>query len=346
MLSTTASALAAPVIAAIPAPVVSEIPFWPRPIQLYALCLIAGAVAAFVLGSRRWKARGGHEGAIIDVGIIAVVFGIVGARLYHVVSSPDAYFGPGFDGTGDPIKILYIWNGGLGIWGAIALGAVGAWLACRIHGIRFSAFADVVAPGILLAQAIGRLGNYFNQELFGGPTEAPWGLTVDPDHANFPAGYPADTLFHPTFLYEMIWSLIGVALLLLLDRRFQLRRGMMVWAYVAWYTLGRTWIEMLRIDDAQMITLFGLEQRLNVWTSLAVFVLALAFLVYLWVTRPRSAEDRAAADAIYVPGRERGPDGEESTSVSSGSSESADSTDSSGSLGSPELSGTDDDRRG
>ena len=314
MLSTTASALLNPVIAAIPAPTISEIPFWPRPIQLYALCLITGAVAAFILGSRRWKNRGGHDGAIIDVGIIAVVFGIIGARLYHVFSSPDAYFGPGFDGTGDPLKILYIWNGGLGIWGAIALGAVGAWIACRIHGIRFSAFADVVAPGILLAQAIGRLGNYFNQELFGGPTEAPWGLTVDPDHPNFPAEFPADTLFHPTFLYEMVWSLVGVALLLLLDRRFPLRRGMMVWLYVAWYTLGRTWIEMLRIDDAQLITFFGIEQRLNVWTSLAMFLLAIGFLVYLWVTRPRTPEARTSADAIYVPGRERGPEGAEITS--------------------------------
>lgn len=301
VLNSTVDAVA--VIGAIPAPSVSEIPFWPQPIQFYALCIIAGAVLAFIVGGRRWKDRGGYSGAIIDVGIIAVIFGVIGARLYHVVSSPDAYFGPNYDGTGDPIQILYIWNGGLGIWGAIALGAVGAWIGCRIYGLRLSAFADVIAPGILLAQAVGRLGNYFNQELFGGPTDAPWGLEVDPNHPNFPSEYAADTLFHPTFLYEMIWSFIGVAILLLIDRKLKLRRGMMVWAYIAWYTAGRTWIEMLRIDEAQMITLFGTTQRLNVWTSLAVLIVALGFLIGLWLTRPRTPEGIAQAEEIYLRGR-------------------------------------------
>ncbi|HEY4614279.1 MAG TPA: prolipoprotein diacylglyceryl transferase [Citricoccus sp.] len=292
------------VTGAIPAPDWSGFDLGPVSIRAYALCIIAGMVAALWLGSRRWQARGGPEGRILDVSVWAIVFGLVGARLYHVFSSPDAYFGPGFDGTGDLTRIWRVWEGGLGIWGAVALGAVGAWIACRRYGLRLSAYADVVAPGVLLGQAIGRLGNYFNQELFGGPTTLPWGLQVDADHPNWPAGTLDGTLFHPTFLYEMVWNLAGVALLLLIDRRLRLRRGMMTWAYVAWYTAGRTWIETLRIDDAEMITLFGVTQRLNVWTSLLLFVVAVAFLIGLVLTRPRTAEARAAADSVWLPGRE------------------------------------------
>jgi prolipoprotein diacylglyceryl transferase len=292
------------VTGAIPAPAWDGFHLGPVTIHAYALCIIAGIIAALWLGSVRWKARGGPEGRIIDISIWAILFGLVGARLYHVFSSPDAYFGPGFDGTGDLTRIWRVWEGGLGIWGAVALGAVGAWIACRRYGFRISAFADVVAPGVLLAQAIGRLGNYFNQELFGGPTALPWGLQVSPDSPNWPAGTLEGTLFHPTFLYEMLWNLAGVGLLLLIDRRLRLRRGMMVWSYVAWYTAGRTWIEMLRIDDAEMITVFGVTQRLNVWTSLLLFLVAIGFLIGLWATRPRTAEARAAADSVWLPGRE------------------------------------------
>lgn len=241
---------------------------------------------------------------MVDISLWAIPFGLVGARLYHVFSSPDAYFGPGFDGTGDLTRIWRVWEGGLGIWGAVALGAVGAWIGCRRYGVKLSAYADVVAPGILLAQAIGRLGNYFNQELFGGPTDLPWGLQVTASHPNFPSEYMAGTLFHPTFLYEMLWNLLGVALLLLIDRRLRLRRGMMLWTYVAWYTAGRVWIERLRIDDAEMITILGLTERLNVWTSLLLFLIAVAFLIWLWATRPRTPEGRAEAGSVWLPGRE------------------------------------------
>lgn len=290
--------------AAIPAPIWDGFDLGPVTIHAYALCIVAGMIAGLWLASRRWKARGGPEGSLIDVSIWAIIFGLVGARLYHVVSSPDAYFGPNFDGTGDLTKIWRVWEGGLGIWGAVALGAVGAWIACRRYGFKISAYADVVAPGVLLAQAIGRLGNYFNQELFGGPTTAPWGLQVSADHPNFPAGALEGTLFHPTFAYEMLWSLLGVALLLLIDRRLQLRRGMMLWSYVAWYTAGRTWIEMLRIDDAEMITLFGTTQRLNVWTSLLMLLIAIGFLIYLGLTRPKTAEAKAEVESVWRAGRE------------------------------------------
>jgi len=292
------------VTGAIPAPAWDGFHLGPVTIHAYALCIIAGIIAGLWLGSARWKARGGPEGGIIDVSIWAILFGLVGARLYHVFSSPDAYFGPGFDGTGDLTRIWRVWEGGLGIWGAVALGAVGALIACRRYGFKLSAYADVVAPGVLLAQAIGRLGNYFNQELFGGPTTLPWGLQVSPGSPNWPAGTLEGTLFHPTFLYEMLWNLAGVGLLLLIDRRLRLRRGMMVWSYVAWYTAGRTWIEMMRIDDAEMITLFGITQRLNVWTSLLLFLIAIGFLIGLWATRPRTAEARTAADSVWLPGRE------------------------------------------
>lgn len=295
------STLATLLPAAIPSPPeqFSKISLGPLSIHAYALCIMLGIVVGLWMTMRRWKARGGNPDVIWDVAIWAIPFGIIGGRLYHVFSSPDAYFGPNYDGTGDPIKILYIWNGGLGIWGAIALGAVGAWIGCRKHGVRLSAFADAAAPGVLLAQAIGRWGNWFNQELFGGPTTLPWGLQIDPNSPNFPAGLPADTLFHPTFLYESLWNLAGVAVLLWVDRRFKLRRGALVWLYVVIYTAGRTWIEAMRIDEAQMITIGGITQRLNVWMSIAVFIVALLiFLVCLRRSRT------ATGSFMYLPGRE------------------------------------------
>ncbi|MFD1214028.1 prolipoprotein diacylglyceryl transferase [Arthrobacter sp. GCM10027362] len=292
----TSSAVAIP--AAIPSPGWSGFTIGPLTIHAYALCILLGIVAALWLTNRRWKARSGPEGAVWDIAIWAIPFGIVGGRLYHVLSSPDAYFGPGFDGTGDLGLIPQIWRGGLGIWGAVALGLVGCWIGCRRAGLKLSAFMDVAAPGVLLAQAIGRWGNWFNQELFGAPTTLPWGLRIDPDNPNFPAGMPAETLFHPTFLYECLWNLAGVALLLALDKRFRFRRGMLFWLYVAVYTLGRVWIEMLRIDDAEMVSLFGVTARLNVWTSLVLFVASLVMFVLL------ARHKRTAADeSLYLDNR-------------------------------------------
>lgn len=267
----------------------------PVSIHAYALCILAGIVVALLLTSARWKRFGGNPDTVWDIAIWAVPFGLIGGRLYHVFSSPDAYFGP----DGDLSRIPRIWEGGLGIWGAVALGAVGAWIGCRRAGVRLSAFADAAAPGVLLAQAIGRWGNWFNQELFGAPTDLPWGLEIDPDNPNFPPDTDPSTLFHPTFLYESLWNLVGVALLLLLDRRFGLRGGRMFWLYAAYYTAGRVWIEALRIDDAEMITLFGVTQRLNVWTSVLVLAVALAIFIYLTMKQRGQAEP-----SVYLPGRE------------------------------------------
>ncbi|MDQ4489626.1 prolipoprotein diacylglyceryl transferase [Sinomonas sp. ASV486] len=304
---------------AIPSPVWSgfdiPLPWGTLRIHAYALCILAGIVVALWLTARRWKARGGNTDAIWDIAIWAIPAGIIGGRLYHVFTSPDRYFGPGYNGTGDLSAIPRIWEGGLGIWGAVVLGAAGAWIGCRRAGVRLTAFMDAAAPGLLLAQAIGRWGNYFNQELFGGPTTLPWGLEVDPGSPNFPAGYAPGTLFHPTFLYEMVWNVVGVIILLLLDRRFRFRGGRLFWLYAVYYTLGRVWIEALRIDDAQMITIAGVTARLNVWTSILVFVGALVVLVALTLRRSRES------DIVWLPGR--GPANEVDVS---GGDQSADGT--------------------
>lgn len=267
-------------------------------IHAYALCILLGIILGLWLTAVRWKRRGTPEGSLWDIAIWAIPFGIVGGRLYHVISSPEAYFGPGFNGTGDLSLIPQIWRGGLGIWGAVVLGVVGAWIGCRRSGVKLTAFLDAAAPGLLLAQAIGRWGNWFNQELFGGPTTLPWGLQIDPSSPNFPAGMPSGTLFHPTFLYESVWNLIGVAILLVLDRRFHFRRGRLFWLYAVYYTLGRVWIESLRIDDAEQISLFGITTRLNVWTSIFVFVAALIIFIVLGL------RGRPEPDTAYLAGRE------------------------------------------
>lgn len=289
------------VLAAIPSPSQGVWQLGPFPVRAYALCILTGIALAVWLTARRWRAQGGDPEAATNVAIWAVPFGIVGGRVYHLITSPDAYFGEG----GHPLDALKIWQGGLGIWGAVALGAVGAWFGCRREGISFVAYADALAPGLLLAQAVGRWGNWFNVELFGGPTTLPWGLSVPPDVA-IAAGYPAGTLFHPTFLYEFLWNIAGVAALLWAERRFRLRGGQVFWLYVLIYTTGRLWIEMLRIDTAHHF--FGV--RLNVWTSAIVWVGALTALVVARRRTQRSGELPAAsvmepepnADAIADPG--------------------------------------------
>ncbi|MFD5277496.1 prolipoprotein diacylglyceryl transferase [Pseudarthrobacter sp. NPDC058362] len=296
---------AALVPASIPSPDWSgfdiPLPWGALRIHAYALCILAGIVAGLWLTSVRWAKRGAPEGSVWDIVIWAIPFGIIGGRLYHVFSSPDAYFGPGFDGTGDLSLIPQIQRGGLGIWGAVLLGVVGAWIGCRRSGVKLTAFLDAAAPGLLLAQAIGRWGNYFNQELFGGPTTVPWGLEVDADNPNFPAGMAEGTLFHPTFLYESLWNVAGVIILLALDRRFNFRRSRLFWLYAMYYTLGRVWIEAMRIDDAEQISLFGITTRLNVWTSIFVFLVALAAFVLLGL------KGRPQPDTPYLPGKEPAP---------------------------------------
>ena len=247
----------------------------PFPIRAYALCIIAGVVVAIWMGERRWVARGGRPGQVGDIAIWAVPFGLVGGRLYHVLTDWRLYFGDGRN----PVSVLYVWQGGLGIWGAISLGALGAYIGARRARVRFPPLADALAPGIAVAQAIGRWGNWFNQELFGKPTTLPWGLEIDPAHRqDLPVKYQAYETFHPTFLYESIRDLGVAGLVNWADCRFRLGHGRAFALYVAAYTAGRGWIEYLRIDPVQESDVFGL--RLNVWTSLVVFVAAVAYFVW------------------------------------------------------------------
>jgi prolipoprotein diacylglyceryl transferase len=255
----------------------------PLPIRAYALGIIIGALVAIWIGERRFQARGGREGLIGDVAIWAIPFGIVGARIYHVCTDPELYFGEGRH----VVNALKIWEGGLGIWGAIAGGAIGAYIGCRRYGVSFSSVADALAPGLLVAQAIGRIGNYFNQELFGKPTTKPWGLEIDLAHR--PDGYAQFATFHPTFLYELLWNLAAAAVLIAIDRKLKLTGGRAFALYGMLYTAGRFWIEQLRIDPVNDIGPF----RLNVWTSIIIFTIST---VYFVATRKRSRTTEPAAD--------------------------------------------------
>ncbi len=248
----------------------------PLPIRAYALCILAGVLVAIWFGDRRWVARGGRRGGVGDIAIWAVPFGLVGARLYHVITDPELYFTAGKD----PWDAFFIWRGGLGVWGAVGLGAVGALIACRRNGMRFRAMADALAPAIALAQAIGRWGNYFNQELYGKPTTLPWGLKIDPAHRE--PGYHAYATYQPTFLYESLWDLGTAGFVIWADRRFRLGFGRAFALYVMAYTAGRGWIEYMRIDTANHF----LGLRLNDWTSIGLFLLALAYFVVVGRRHP------------------------------------------------------------
>ncbi len=261
--------MSALIAAGIPSPSQGIWYLGPIPLRAYGIIIAAGMIVGVWWTARRYRDRGGNPDTLYDAALWAIPLGVVGARIYHVITSPDAYFGPG----GDPMLAFQIWRGGLGIWGGVAFGALGVYIAVKRAGVRLGPIADSLAPALLIAQAIGRWGNWFNQELFGAPTTLPWGLQIDAAH--MPAGYPAGTLFHPTFLYECLWNLAAAALIVWLDRRHRFAGGQVFGLYLMAYTAGRCWIEMLRIDDAHRV----LGLRLNVWTSLLVFALGLLVFV-------------------------------------------------------------------
>lgn len=279
----------------IPSPSVSSFQVGPFVIHFYALFILLGIALAVAIGSRRWAAKGGHKGVILDIALWCVPIGIVGARIFHVLTHFDFYFHTG----ADPLDVFKIWEGGLAIYGGLIFGVLGAWLGARSIGVRFLAIADALAPGILVAQAIGRIGNYFNQELFGIPTNLPWGLEIPSTNKAYPVGFPDGVLFHPTFLYELIWDLLGFVLIIfVLQKRMNLANGRTLATYLIYYSIGRAFVESIRIDPSD----YYLGLRTNVWSALITVVLGVGLFIWSKATFP--GEDAA----LYLPGREPAPE--------------------------------------
>ncbi len=277
-------------LASIPSPSQGVWQLGPIPIRAYALAIVAGIFIAVWITERRLRRRGAPPGVVVDIAVWAVPFGIIGARLYHVITDYQLYFGAGKD----PIEAFKIWHGGLGIPGALLAGALGAWLACRRRGIPLSVLADALAPALPVAQAVGRLGNWFNQELYGKPTDLPWGLEIDFAHRE--KGYAQYETFHPTFLYEALWNLGGAGLIWWLDKRFKLGRGRAFALYVIVYAVGRFWVESLRIDNAH--SFLGL--RLNMWTAVIALIGGVAYFLLVRGPRQRLVYDESGTLTAVV----------------------------------------------
>lgn len=275
-------------ITSIPSPSIQYFELGPLRVHIYALCILAGiALAAWITDARLTK-RGAERGVVLDIILWAVPLGIIGARFYHVFTHPADYF---YDGA-DPMKVFYIWEGGNAIFGSLLGGAVGAWIGCKQTGIRFWSFADALAPAMLIAQATGRLGNYFNHELFGQPTTLPWGLEIESTNPAFPAGLPEGTLFHPMFLYEILWNLFGAFVILALERKFYLRWGKAFGVYLIWYGIGRSVFETYRLDSSE--TFFSI--RTNVWAAL------LAVLVGVLIILIQNRRHTGKEPSVYLEG--------------------------------------------
>lgn len=273
----------------IPSPDLQFLQIGPLRIYFYALCIILGIVLAGIWTARRIGQRGGERGAVFDFLVWSLVLGIIGARLYHVVTHWGDYFGPGKN----PLDAFAFWQGGIAIFGSLLGGAVGVLIASRITGIRFLSFADALVPGLLLAQAVGRLGNWFNHELFGGPTTLPWGLEIESTNPAFPIGLPEGTLFHPTFLYEALWNILGIVVLLAIERKFKPRWGTFFSLYLIWYGIGRSFTESLRVDPSFLF----LGIRTNVLAALVAIALGV---VLFFVLRARHV---GLETSVYLPGR-------------------------------------------
>ena len=265
-------------IASFPSPSTGVLHLGPLPLRGYAFCIVLGIIVTVWLAEYRLQARGAPEGTAVEIATWGVPFGLVGARLYHVITTPEPYFGA----QGHPIDALKIWNGGLGVWGGIGLGFLGGVIAVRRMGLPVLLCADALAPAMIVAQAIGRWGNYFNQELYGRASDLPWAIQIGPDLRVD----PDQATYHPTFLYESLWNLAAAAVCFWADRRYRLGKGRVFALYVALYCLGRAWIEALRVDEAHRF--FGL--RLNDYVSLALFLAAVTYLALRRGQREPEAE--------------------------------------------------------
>ena len=269
------------VLLSIPSPPINGWQIGPFFLHIYALCLIAGMVAAWMIGNRRWQARGGSPEQFETIVLVAIPVGIVGARIYHVLTHLGDYFAPGID----PWSALRIWEGGIAIYGAIGGGALAAWLMCRRLGVRFSSLADSLAPGIAVGQALGRFGNWFNQELYGLPTDLPWGLEIDMAHRV--PGFEQYATFQPTFAYESLWNILVALTLIWADRRFRLGRGKVFALYIALYGFGRFFTEGLRLDFSY--DTFG-PIRFNQAVAALICLVGVALFVWLLKNRPGREE--------------------------------------------------------
>lgn len=285
--------------ALIPSPDISYIQLGPLRIHFYALFILTGIVLAVVIAARRLQRAGHPRGVVLDVAMWAVPLGIVGARIYHVLTHPGDYFYP----DADLLRVLYLWEGGLAIFGAVLLGLVGIVIGTRRAGIPVLLFLDALAPGMLVAQAVGRLGNYFNQELFGPPTTLPWGLQIDPGSPAIPPGTPEGTLFQPLFLYELLWNLLGAAVILIVERIRRLDghpaagTGLSLGLYLLWYGFGRAFLEWIRLDPTELLA-GGIKA--NIVTAVIAAVLGVGVIVYAqWRTR-RAAAVPAGDEAVHA----------------------------------------------
>jgi prolipoprotein diacylglyceryl transferase len=301
----------------IPSPSISSFSLGPLTIHIYALCLITGIVAAWALGVKRWQDRGGSSDTFETVLLWAIPIGILGARFYHVMTHLGDYFGAGANQ-----HWWAIWEGGIAIYGAIGFGALAAWVVARRRKIAFAALADALAPGIAVGQALGRFGNWFNQELYGLPTTLPWGLEIDPAHRV--PGYEQYATFHPTFLYESVWNLLVAGTLIWADRKFTLGRGKVFALYIALYGFGRAFTESLRTDYSYDV--FG-PLRFNAAVAILICLAGVILLVWLILKRP-GREDQVefgqpvadmaaapAADVVKVAGENAAEADKESDSV-------------------------------
>lgn len=291
-------------LAYIPSPGFSKFQIGPVTIRMYAVCILIGVCCAVWILTRRWKRAGGTFDQVLDLTLVTVPCGLVGARLYHCLSTPAMYFPP----TGNPTSILKVWEGGMAIFGGIIGGALAAFLWCRHKRYPFALLLDCLAPGLLVAQAIGRLGNWFNQELYGKPTTLPWGLKLNEKsdaigHSEIcyqGTACPSGTLFHPTFLYEMIWNLIGAVLIVWIGNIYakRLRAGQLAALYMVWYGCGRSWIEEIRINYSTVI----LGLRTNTWTAILVALCGVA--LFLVLKRYGKTYDELTAKLCAVAGDE------------------------------------------
>ncbi|PMC75831.1 MULTISPECIES: prolipoprotein diacylglyceryl transferase [unclassified Brachybacterium] len=289
----------------IPSPSISALSLGPLTIHFYALCILTGIGVALWWATKRWERRGGDGDTMFDIVFAAVIAGIIGARIWHVLTSPAPFFGP----DGDPLSALYIWQGGLAIYGAVAGGALAVWIMARIKGVSFTALADTIAPTLLIAQVIGRFGNWFNQELYGPPLDAWWAWDVTCVTNGVTIGGCTPGTYHPTFLYEQLWNLAALAVLLLLERRFRLGGGRVFWLYVALYSTGRAGIDAIRSEPVLMVG------PLRIHTLVAIVMALVGVAIVVALTRRgarRGGEVRAADGSFTLPAHTagNGPDDE------------------------------------